>query len=88
LLWKVAQCPQVIEAYSTTVIGASGLPSVSSGSGPGFISSSTGTSGGAALRFWARTWAGKPKAPAREIAAKAAESSSAVRREIGALDAR
>ena len=40
LLWKLAQWPQVIEAYSTTVIGASALPSTRSGSGPGFISSS------------------------------------------------
>ena len=44
LLWKLAQWPQVIEAYSTTVMGASALPSTRSGSGPGFISSSTGTS--------------------------------------------
>src|SRR5690606_38919493 len=46
LLWKVAQCGQVIEAYSTMVTFASGLPSTRSGNGPGFISSSTGTSDG------------------------------------------
>src|SRR5690606_16306628 len=46
LLWKVAQCGQVIDAYSTMVTLASGLPSARSGSGPGFISSSTGTSDG------------------------------------------
>src|SRR6516225_11249137 len=36
-----------MEAYSTTVMGASALPSTRSGSGPGFINSSTGTSVGA-----------------------------------------
>ena len=40
LLWKAAQWPHVIEAYSTMVTGASALPSARSGSGPGFISSS------------------------------------------------
>src|SRR5690606_17308454 len=46
LLWKLAQWGQVIEAYSTMVTLASGLPSTRSGNGPGFISSSTGTSDG------------------------------------------
>src|SRR6478752_1433433 len=44
LLWKLAQWPQVIEAYSTMVTGAFVSPTCSSGSGPGFISSSTDTS--------------------------------------------
>src|SRR4029450_11789840 len=44
LLWKLAQWPQVIEAYSTMVTGAFASPTCSSGSGPGFISSSTDTS--------------------------------------------
>src|SRR5690606_10935605 len=34
LRWKFAQWPQVIEAYSTMVIGASALPSTLSGSEP------------------------------------------------------
>src|SRR6478672_8765924 len=44
LLWKLAQWPQVIEAYSTMVTGASVWPNCSSGKGPAFISSATGTS--------------------------------------------
>src|SRR6476619_330429 len=44
LLWKLAQWPQVIEAYLTMVTGAFVSPTCSSGSGPGFISSSTDTS--------------------------------------------
>src|SRR5690349_1182483 len=48
VLWKLAQWPQVIEAYSTMVTGAFVSPTCSSGSGPGFISSSTDTSVGLA----------------------------------------
>ena len=32
--WKAAQCVQVIEAYSTIVIGADGEPCTTSGNGP------------------------------------------------------
>jgi hypothetical protein len=38
-LWNAAQWGQVIEAYSTIVLGASSLPSEISGKAPGFISS-------------------------------------------------
>src|SRR5579862_6860565 len=40
--WKAAQCGQVIEAYSTMVIGALAAPWTMSGSGPGAISASSG----------------------------------------------
>src|SRR4029079_18925209 len=46
---KWAQWLQVMEAYSTTVTLASGAPSAISPRGPGFISSSTGTSMGPLL---------------------------------------
>ena len=49
MVWKLAQWPQVMEAYSTTVIGASALPMTRSDRGPGFISSSTETSAGPAF---------------------------------------
>ena len=74
LLWKLAQWPQVMEAYSTMVIGASALPSTRSGSGPGFISSSTGTSAGPAafLRCANAAW-DKPQAAATDTAAAPAD---------------
>src|SRR5262245_39487079 len=40
VLWKLAQCGHVIEAYSTMVTGASALPIDRSGRAPGFRSSS------------------------------------------------
>ena len=49
-LVKWAQCPHVIEPYSTTVTFASAGPTVISGRSVAFISSATGTSAGPVAR--------------------------------------
>src|SRR5690606_19265283 len=48
LLWKAAQCGQVVDMYSTMVTGAFASPSAMSGSAPGLSTSAMSTSPSAA----------------------------------------
>ncbi len=78
VVWKWAQWPHVMEAYSTTVTGASALPTTRSGRGPGFISSSTEISFGPAFLRCASAGSESPQAAIAESAAAPAAIFSAV----------
>src|SRR5689334_5307325 len=77
---KCAQWLQVMEAYSTTVTLASGGPSAISPRGPGFISSSTGTSVGPLLC----AVSGRKESPIPAQTTERPSASDSARRDTGA----